>query len=378
MRAPVGRSVSLLREVATVAMVVALAAGCGSPGPTTTPNASAGSSPGGPAATAGPSGAAAPRPSALRTIAPTGAPGGSGGPTATPSVDPARVTYNVDGDEISGWSWLRDAAGAQKASWEFFGKPQAGPITLDFELLATDRAGGGPGVDARLWLSYGSMVSSNAAPPLATPHLLTLPNTSPPGDPVGYTATGSYTIHRSDVPAGSIGVWVRIGRLGPDGAVLAEHIAVREASVRISGLDGPSPGASVPPAGVAFDVDGDEINGWWWLRDGAGTQKSTWMFSGTPTGARSCSTSSCSRPTRTAVRRASTRGSGSGTGRSSSAIPLPSWASRSWSSCRTRRRRVTRSATRRPAPERSRSRGSPRARPGSGSRSGDGRPMARS
>ncbi len=175
-------------------------------------------------------------------------PSGTVSTTAGPA---ARTTFHVNGDEINGWWWLRDAAGEQRASWEFFGTPTAEDVTLDIEVLATDTVDGRPRVDARFWLSYGTIVSAAAAPPRSDPHLVVLPNTSPSGDPVGYTTTGSYTLPRSEVAPGAIGIWVRIERAGPDGSVVREHIAVRESSVLISGLIGPdvTPGPTVIPPG---------------------------------------------------------------------------------------------------------------------------------
>ena len=269
MRVRYGRIHSSWRAFSALSLAAVLAASCGSSSdPTAAPT-------GGPAASPG-------QPSSAPVIV--------GAPDETPSypaapVPPLRVDFEANGDENNGWWWLRDAAGAQRASWGFSGVPASGEITLDLELLATDAVTGAAGVDARFWLSYGAIVQDGAAEaPKGEPVLVTLPNTSPPDDPVGYTASGTYTIARADLPAGARGVWVRIARVGPDGAVLPEHLAVAESSVRISSIGGPE--ATPPPPGLAADVDfevnGDEINGWWWLRDAAGTHGASWAFFGTP------------------------------------------------------------------------------------------------
>ena len=140
--------------------------------------------------------------------------------------------FEVEGDEISGWWWLRDAAGSQQAHWVFDGIPQSGAITLLFELLATDRASGGPGVDARFWLEYGPIVDGEELDAVTAPALIVLPNVSPPEDPLGYwtrgwfgfpvealawsAASGLYrqrAQERGGVPGSTPvdGLWVRIG-----------------------------------------------------------------------------------------------------------------------------------------------------------------------
>ena len=165
----------------------------------------------------------------------------SGSIAAAPSSAPApHTSFDVNGDEISGWWWLRDTAGNQQAVWGFFGVPNLDQIKVNLELLATDGVNGGPGINARFWLSFGAIAADGGAPPIGEPSLMTLSNTSPPGDPVGYTNTGSFTITRSQLPSGAIGLWVKIGRAGPDGSVVPVHIAVREASVQIAGLTGPT------------------------------------------------------------------------------------------------------------------------------------------
>ena len=161
---------------------------------------------------------------------------------------PPRLTFATDGDEISGWWWLRDDAGAQKATWAFFALPAGDPIRLDLSLLATDTYNGGPNVPADFYLSYGSIVNGSAVSPSdGDLHAVHLRNTSPPGDPVGYTATGTYDIPASALVPGAIGLWVRIGRLGPTEPLIATHVAVRADSVSIEGLPPGGGGPGVTP-----------------------------------------------------------------------------------------------------------------------------------
>ena len=267
LRAPCGRARFSPRVLAALGLVAVLTLGCGSSGPTNaptgSPGATPGESPGGPL---------------------LGAPGEDPSYTAAP-ITPLRVDFEVNGDENNGWWWLRDGAGMQKASWGFFGVQAASEVELDLTLLATDTVAGKPGVDARFWLSYGAIVEGSvASAPSGEATLVTLKNESQPGDPPGYTSSGTYTIDRADLPTGALGVWVRIARAGPDGAVLPEHLAVQESSVRIAAIGGPdqTPPPPGPRVDVDFGVNGDEINGWWWLRDAAGTHRASWAFFGTP------------------------------------------------------------------------------------------------
>ena len=257
MRIGHGRTSPSRRALAALGLATALAVACGSSSPTTAPTGS-------------PSAGATERPSGGVVV---GAPGD--GPSYTEAPAPAiQVDFEVNGDENNGWWWLRDEAGAQQASWGFFDVPAGNPIELDLDLLATDTTTGASGLDARFWLSYGAITEADGTAtyaPGVEPVLVTLPNTAPAEDPVGYTTSGTYTIAARDIAADADGIWVRIARLGPDGSVLPENLAVAEASVRVASVGGPD--ATLPPSGsgqsadVDFEVNGDEISGWWWLRD---------------------------------------------------------------------------------------------------------------
>ncbi len=101
------------------------------------------------------------------------------------SVLPARgaepvIGFRSDGDEIAGWHWLRDPLGRATATWYVHGARTGDPIVLTFTLLATDRASGGPGIDARAWVTVGPLADGATAPATWGPELVTFPNVAPP------------------------------------------------------------------------------------------------------------------------------------------------------------------------------------------------------
>ena len=66
------------------------------------------------------------------------------------------TSFSSSGNLIQGWYWLRDRSLSDRASWTFNGLPEgSGTIEAEIFALATDRAGGGPGVDARFRLLVG-------------------------------------------------------------------------------------------------------------------------------------------------------------------------------------------------------------------------------
>ena len=153
------------------------------------------------------------------------------------------------------------ASGSQSAHWVFDELPTSGSVTILFELLATDQVSGGPGVDARFWLEFGPLVDGVELAASTAPLLMALPNVSPMDDPLRYldarlvwlpprgpgslrarrwsaaTPAASGAPHRGRSP-GVDGLWVTIGRLGPDGSVISEHIAVRKSSVQLQAAAG--------------------------------------------------------------------------------------------------------------------------------------------
>ena len=126
------------------------------------------------------------------------------------SVIPARgaepaIGFRSDGDEIAGWHWLRDPAGRTTATWYVHGARTGDPIVLTFHLLATDRASGGPGVDARVWLTVGPLAEGATGAAAWGPELVTFPNVAPSDDPVGYATEGTVTIDAAAIPADARG-----------------------------------------------------------------------------------------------------------------------------------------------------------------------------
>lgn len=149
--------------------------------------------------------------------------------TTSPATEGGR-TFTSTGDSISGWYWLRDPAGMDEGMWTM-PVPRTGALWFDLEVLATSGIDGPPGVRARFWLGWGPVVDGQPGTS-GRQRLVTLRNTSAADDPVGYTNTGSVTL--AAVPQGTQRIWVRIRRADDGGAqVVPEHIAVREASIRI-------------------------------------------------------------------------------------------------------------------------------------------------
>lgn len=166
---------------------------------------------------------------------------------ATASADP-QALYVSNGDEISGWQWLRDADGCQYATWSFWGGDAGRPVTVTFGLLATDGVNGGPGVDARVWVTIGSIESGAAGPAIKGPSLLTFPNVSTVDDPVGYTTLGTVEILAEELSPSMDGLWVLVERRGPSGDIVLEHIAANRDTVSVQGLTEPEPSPSAAPS----------------------------------------------------------------------------------------------------------------------------------
>lgn len=174
------------------------------------------------------------------------------------SVLPARgsepaIGFRSDGDEIAGWWWLRDPMGRASATWYVHGTPTGGPIVLELALLATDRASGGPGVDARVWLTVGPLADGATGPAAWGPELVVLPNVAPPGDPLGYATAGSVTIDAGRIATDAPGIWVRIARRGPDDRALRDHVAANAGALRVTGIAGDlaTPGPTLAPTPAA-------------------------------------------------------------------------------------------------------------------------------
>jgi hypothetical protein len=155
--------------------------------------------------------------------------------------------FETGGDVIEGWWWLRDGAGTNRAMWVFSNVPMSTRIRLDLHMLATDRIDGPRGIAARFWLSYGSASAGTGA--ASGSAIVSMPNVSPPGDPVGYTTQGVFDILPASLPAGTTAIWVIVRRCDENGAsIVPEHLAVQEDSVSVYGASG---GADATPSATA-------------------------------------------------------------------------------------------------------------------------------
>lgn len=106
-------------------------------------------------------------------------------------------TFTSSGDEIQGWYWLRDRNVSNRAVWTFRGLPEGtGVLEAEITALATDRASGGPGVDAHFRLLVGHPGSGNMGG-VFCPQEVTLQNVSSPNDPDGYKCKGIVQIDRN-------------------------------------------------------------------------------------------------------------------------------------------------------------------------------------
>ena len=111
--------------------------------------------------------------------------------------------FDSNGDLIQGWYWLRDRGLQHYAEWTFANVPPGtGDIVIEITALATDRASGGRGFPARFRLLYGFPGGGPMGGVFEVMEV-TLPNVSPPDDPVGYTCKGKVVIPRSALYSGS-------------------------------------------------------------------------------------------------------------------------------------------------------------------------------
>jgi len=143
--------------------------------------------------------------------------------------------FSSDGDFISGWWWMRDSAHQASATWNFATLPAGtGDLTIDFEVLATDRADGAGGLDAVFYFSYGPVPDTRLLEDVPA-ELVSLPNTLWADDPVGYTCRGSYTIPRASLPPGTEKIWFKISRVDNLGQnPVDRHVAFMQTSITFS------------------------------------------------------------------------------------------------------------------------------------------------
>jgi len=136
--------------------------------------------------------------------------------------------FYSNGDLIQGWYWLKDRGLQQYAEWTFTNVPPGtGDIVIGITALATDRASGGRGFPARFRLLYG-FPGGGPMGGIFEVMEVTLPNVSPPDDPVGYTCKGRIFIPRSALYSGSR-LFLRVERISPTD----NHVAFNEDSMVI-------------------------------------------------------------------------------------------------------------------------------------------------
>jgi hypothetical protein len=137
--------------------------------------------------------------------------------------------FYSNGNLIQGWYWLRDSALRQYAEWTFENVPPGTEnLLLNITALATNQADGGRGFPAKFKLIYGFPGSGSMGGVFQTMEV-TLPNTSPRSDPVGYTCQGLIMIPRSFI-AGASTFFFRVERISPND----NHVAFNKQSITLS------------------------------------------------------------------------------------------------------------------------------------------------
>lgn len=174
--------------------------------------------------------------------------------------------FASNGDQISGWYWLRDAAGNHYAEYTWANPPKTGDILLEFSVLATDRVSGGPGVNAHFNLSVG-YAGSGSMGGVFKKFGVTLQNTGGGG---GLMNHGFYTLRRSaleGVMPVNGQLFIRVER----GSSHGPHIALRADSIKIVGPGqtlGDLPGDYLMGDELLRQLLDDAIQGGgWWDRD---------------------------------------------------------------------------------------------------------------
>ena len=176
------------------------------------------------------------------------------------AVEVKATRFGSNGDFIQGWYWLRDPGLRQYAEWTFTNiPPGTGDLIVEITALATNRASGGRGFPARFRLVYGV-----PADDFSYTMEVTLPNVSPPNDPVGYTCKGRITIPRA-VLHGAHALFLRAERISPTD----NHVAFNKDSVVILASGTGWGNAATELQAMAADnfrSNGDLIQGIYWCR----------------------------------------------------------------------------------------------------------------
>jgi len=159
----------------------------------------------------------------------SGSPSAQTGQSQSASVERFTASNsNSNGNMIQGWYWLRDPDCQDYMEWTFNNVPPGDTdLTLDITALATNRSSGGKGFSAKFRLIYGFPGSGQMGGVFRTAEI-TLPNVSPPNDPVGYTCHGLVTIPR-DFVTGASTFFFRVERISPSD----NHIAFNSESITL-------------------------------------------------------------------------------------------------------------------------------------------------
>ncbi|MDD5015642.1 MAG: PPC domain-containing protein [Atribacterota bacterium] len=153
--------------------------------------------------------------------------------------------FRSNGSLIQGWYWLRDSALQHYAEWTFENIPSGNTnLILDINALATNQSSGSGGFSARFKLIYGFPGSGSMGGVFQTIDV-TLPNVSPPSDPVGYTCHGLVTIPRSFI-AGATTFFFRVERITPND----NHVAFNQESITLFTEDPSSDYREIPRSGT--------------------------------------------------------------------------------------------------------------------------------
>lgn len=148
------------------------------------------------------------------------------------------VSFQSNGDLIQGWYWLRDPGLQHKAWWTFEGLPTGTDLVLEIMCLATSGPSGPRGISAQFRLGYG-FPGAGMMGGVFVVQEVTLPNVSPPEDPVGYTCRGTVVIP-ADTPGLAVGKLTifaeRISADGPHVAFNKESMILRVAQPPVSAV----------------------------------------------------------------------------------------------------------------------------------------------
>jgi hypothetical protein len=146
------------------------------------------------------------------------------------------ISFQSNGDLIQGWYWLRDPELRHKAWWTFEGLPKDTDLVLEITCLATSRVNGPRGVSAQFRLACG-YPGAGMMGGVFVMQEVTLPNVSPPEDPVGYTCRGTVVIpaNTPGLAVGKLTIFVeRISAGGPHVAFNKDSMVLRVSQPTVS------------------------------------------------------------------------------------------------------------------------------------------------